>query len=47
MGLAELLAIAPVARSVESSGGEDVGRDTETAVKTMVLPIAHSAPLIG
>ena len=47
MGLAELLAIVPVARSVESSGGQDVGRDAETTMKVVVLPVAHSAPLIG
>ena len=46
MGLVELLAIAPVLRSVESSGSEDVGHDAEMAVKAVVLPFAHSAPLI-
>ena len=47
VGLAELLDIVLVARLVESSGSEDVGRDAETVVKAVVLPIAHSAPLIG
>ena len=54
MGLAELLAIAPVVRSVESSGGEGVAvetgvgkRESRRTVATLVvaLPVAVSAAL--
>ena len=44
MGLVELLGITSVARSVESSGGENIGRNAEMAVKAVVLPVSHSAP---